>query len=229
MVEDQRYIVCAPEHAIALEQRRAKSFMSHLVPGTWRRRNPPATAWNRPRPPSPDGRKFTAEFIVEEPLKVGPVRPYRRSSAALIFTSHLSIGWLRRYNVLSSLGDEWFAVRPGRHASTRYCFMALAAPLFLSLPTLAQRPTCHRSATTAGQRLSTLRPAPAADRADCGSPLMRYARRVLVASTYAARSDIGGTLGGEDANFKGPALEAAMQGRGMPSVKGLTAVPPVSQ
>ena len=110
---------------------------------------------------------------------------------------------------------------------SRYCFMALAAPLLLSLPALAQQQPPPQ-----GQPQPEQQPLSQQQLQQLVAPIALYPdallAQVLTASTYPLEVTLAARWAEKNPNVKGPALEAAMQKEPWdPSVKGLTAVPQV--
>jgi len=111
---------------------------------------------------------------------------------------------------------------------SRYCFMALAAPLILSLPARAQdqqqpppQAQPQQQQPLSQQQLQQL-----------VAPIALYPdallAQVLTASTYPLEVTLAARWAEKNPNVKGPALETAMQNEPWdPSVKGLTSVPQV--
>ena len=110
---------------------------------------------------------------------------------------------------------------------SRYCLMALAAPIILSLPVRAQGqqqppPQAQPEQQPLSQQQLQQLVAPIALYPDA------LLAQVLTASTYPLEVTLAARWAEKNPNLKGPALEAAMQKEPWdPSVKGLTAVPQV--
>ncbi|HEY8273992.1 MAG TPA: DUF3300 domain-containing protein [Pseudolabrys sp.] len=112
---------------------------------------------------------------------------------------------------------------------SRYCFMALAAPMILSLPTHAQN---QQQPPPQAQPQPEQQPLSQQQLQQLVAPIALYPdallAQVLTASTYPLEVTLAARWAEKNANVKGPALEAAMQKEPWdPSVKGLTAVPQV--
>src|SRR5262245_41259324 len=110
---------------------------------------------------------------------------------------------------------------------SRYCFMALATPLVLSLPARAQDqqplpPQAQPQQQPLSQQQLQQLVAPIALYPDA------LLAQVLTASTYPLEVTLAARWAEKNSNLKGDALEAAMQREPWdPSVKGLTSVPQV--
>jgi len=112
---------------------------------------------------------------------------------------------------------------------SRYCFMALAAPIVLSLPARAQdqqQPPPQAQPQSQQQALSQQQ------LQQLVAPIALYPdsllAQVLTASTYPLEVTLAARWAEKNSNLKGEALEAAMQKEPWdPSVKGLTSVPQV--
>ncbi len=112
---------------------------------------------------------------------------------------------------------------------SRYCFMALAAPLVLSLPARAQD---QQQPPPQAQPQPEQQPLSQQQLQQLVAPIALYPdallAQVLTASTYPLEVTLAARWAEKNPNVKGPALEAAMQKEAWdPSVKGLTAVPQV--
>ena len=112
---------------------------------------------------------------------------------------------------------------------SRYCAMALAAPIILSLPVLAQG---QQQPPPQAQPQPEQQPLSQQQLQQLVAPIALYPdallAQVLTASTYPLEVTLAARWAEKNANVKGPALEAAMQKEPWdPSVKGLTAVPQV--
>ncbi len=112
---------------------------------------------------------------------------------------------------------------------SRYCFMALAAPMILSLPAHAQN---QQQPPPQAQPQPEQQPLSQQQLQQLVAPIALYPdallAQVLTASTYPLEVTLAARWAEKNANVKGPALEAAMQKEPWdPSVKGLTAVPQV--
>jgi hypothetical protein len=124
-------------------------------------------------------------------------------------------------------GDGGLAMSAWSKRISRYCFMALAAPLLLSLPALAQQQPPPQ-----GQPQPEQQPLSQQQLQQLVAPIALYPdallAQVLTASTYPLEVTLAARWAEKNPNVKGPALEAAMQKEPWdPSVKGLTAVPQV--
>src|SRR6185436_12567427 len=112
---------------------------------------------------------------------------------------------------------------------SRYCFMALAAPLVLSLPVHAQG---QQQPPPQAQPQPERQPLSQQQLQQLVAPLALYPdallAQVLAASTYPLEVTLAARWAERNPNVKGPDLEAAMQKEPWdPSVKGLTSVPQV--
>ena len=112
---------------------------------------------------------------------------------------------------------------------SRYCLMALAAPMILSLPAQAQG---QQQPPPQAQPQQEQQPLSQQQLQQLVAPIALYPdallAQVLTASTYPLEVTLAARWAEKNANVKGPALEAAMQKEPWdPSVKGLTAVPQV--
>ena len=112
---------------------------------------------------------------------------------------------------------------------SRYCLMALAAPLVLSLPARAQG---QQQPPPQTQPQPEQQPLSQQQLQQLVAPIALYPdallAQVLTASTYPLEVTLAARWAEKNASVKGPALEAAMQKEPWdPSVKGLTAVPQV--
>src|SRR5207344_3223131 len=110
---------------------------------------------------------------------------------------------------------------------SRYCFMALAAPLLLSLPALAQQQPPPQGQPQPEQQTLTQQQIQ-----QLVAPIALYPdallAQVLTASTYPLEVTMAARWSEKNPNLKGAALEDAMQKEQWdPSVKGLTSVPQV--
>jgi len=112
---------------------------------------------------------------------------------------------------------------------SRYCFMALAAPLVLSLPVHAQG---QQQPPPQAQPQPEQQPLSQQQLQQLVAPIALYPdallAQVLAASTYPLEVTLAARWAEKNPNVKGPDLEAAMQKEPWdPSVKGLTSVPQV--
>jgi hypothetical protein len=112
---------------------------------------------------------------------------------------------------------------------SRYCFMALATPLVLSLPARAQD---QQQPPPQAQPQPQQQPLSQQQLQQLVAPIALYPdallAQVLTASTYPLEVTLAARWAEKNSNLKGDALEAAMQKEPWdPSVKGLTSVPQV--
>ena len=112
---------------------------------------------------------------------------------------------------------------------SHYCLMALAAPLVLSIPALAQNP---QQPPPQAQAQPDQQPLNQQQLQRLVAPIALYPdallAQVLTASTYPLEVTLAARWAEKNPNVKGEALEAAMQKEPWdPSVKGLTSVPQV--
>jgi hypothetical protein len=111
----------------------------------------------------------------------------------------------------------------------RYCLTALAAPIILSMPALAQN---QQQPPPQAQAQPEQQPLSQQQLQQLVAPIALYPdallAQVLTASTYPLEVTLAARWAEKNPNVKGEALEAAMQKEPWdPSVKGLTSVPQV--
>jgi hypothetical protein len=113
---------------------------------------------------------------------------------------------------------------------SRYCFVALTAPMVLSLPALAQDQPGQQAPPPQAQPQQ--QPLSQQQLQQLVAPIALYPdallAQVLTASTYPLEVTLAARWAEKNPSLKGPALEEAMQKEPWdPSVKGLTSVPQV--